>query len=505
MTEISALIQAAHKGNTGFVIKWLQDNPSIHPDALELQARGLTPLYVACLEGKSGVAKVLLRAGADINYKSGEEEILRTPLYAAYCGKHYDMMARLVDLGADVSARYDDGSTILHCALFNDSVAVFRKIVGLVGNLDATDGDGDTALMVCAGILQPNSFMKHQVEKTRILLKAGASFSIFGDDGRSAIHRAADRGNHTIVRLLSDAGASVSGCTHHGQTALTHAVTEGQLEVLRVLVQAGADFEEIWQGGGTALMFAAEHGQAEIVSYLLEMGASTFPPNDSTHAPLYLAAQNGHTTVVQQLISAGADVNDGSLGVQPLRTACQHDHPNIVRELVRAGANPVFSSGSTALHMAAGSAHVDVARVLLKEGCLETCITESAKLGICSPACHVGEMCDDVTRDPLKEQCTRRLLARGPAFCARSWLWPAQTVQEDPDIAGSSASGKDARSGAGGKTAPFPWKMLRHRQKDGRKVDVIKILCRRDVMGCKTRDLFSAMLIVFGHGRGSYV
>lgn len=474
MATIYEAIQAVYEGNTRFVTKWLDDNPSIHPDAPELRAQGLTLLYVACLRGKSGVAKALLRAGADINYGSGIADHLRTPLYAAFCGKHYDLMRQLVDMGVDISARYDDGSTILHCALFDDSLKVFQKIVGMLGNLDATDRDGDTTLMVYSMILHPNSSVKHQLEKTKVLLKAGASLSVVGRDGYSPLHGASQVGNHVIVRMLLDAGASVSARSHHDLTALMHAVKYGQLAVVRLLVQAGADIEEIWngvwEGGGTALMFAADTGQAEIVSFLLGVGASTLPPNGSTHTALAAATESGH--------------------------------PKVARELVRAGADPVFSNGVTALHIAASQVHVDVVRVLLEEGCLEVCVADNG-FDICDPACHIGVMIANGTEYPLREQRVRQLLARGPAFCARSWLWPVQTAKEDCDIAGRSASEKVARAGSGRKLVPVPWRMFRHRHKRERNVDIIKILCRRVSVISSLAGYKSAIFNVFRHIRGS--
>lgn len=87
MTRLWAMHQAAIEGDVRGVITWPRDNPDMNPDVVD--PNGYTPLFLACGNGHSSVAKVLLRAGADANCKCLEHEI--TSLHAVGRMEHYHM------------------------------------------------------------------------------------------------------------------------------------------------------------------------------------------------------------------------------------------------------------------------------------------------------------------------------------------------------------------------------------------------------------------------------
>ena len=88
--------------------------------------------------------KVLLDGGADVAILSGG----KTPLHLAV-QENADILAALVEAGADVEARNDAGQTPLHSAAFNSSrTAAMRALLHLGANVHATSNLGSTPLHI---------------------------------------------------------------------------------------------------------------------------------------------------------------------------------------------------------------------------------------------------------------------------------------------------------------------------------------------------------------------
>jgi len=95
-------------------------------------AYGMTPLHFAADSFNVDIVKFLIERGADVNAKCNEGD---TPLhYAAYIYS-LDVVKCLVDLGADVNAKNNDGETPLHSAVKNLYVDY--------GNCDPNDPSGE--------------------------------------------------------------------------------------------------------------------------------------------------------------------------------------------------------------------------------------------------------------------------------------------------------------------------------------------------------------------------
>lgn len=195
-------------------------------------------LYV----GNPTVAKILLRAGADVNQPSRYGV---TPLmYAVSRGN--DALARLyLEAGADPRLKDSRGNTALHLVRSPGMVQTLCKAGADPASLNNA---GETSLFD----------IMHNAATVKALIEAGvpvnavsrernvtALFLMLGDK----------RENDRAILELIRRGASVTGQTPEGDTALHLAVKRpgaGRLEMVKALLKAGADPKIPDEGGHLA-------------------------------------------------------------------------------------------------------------------------------------------------------------------------------------------------------------------------------------------------------------
>lgn len=92
------------------------------------------------------------------------------------------------------------------------------------------------------------------------------------DDGKTALHDAAWKGNVEAVQMLLDAGADYDERTHRGATPL-HMASYRNHRAMPLLIEIGACIEDEDKFGRTPLHWAAEVGHLDAIQMLLQSGA----------------------------------------------------------------------------------------------------------------------------------------------------------------------------------------------------------------------------------------
>ena len=189
------------------------------------------------------------------------------------------------------------------------------------------------------------------------LVRAGADVKAANRYGVTPLSLACTNGDAAMIELLLKAGAGANDGEPGGETALMTASRTGNVEAIKVLIAHGAEVNaKEPRRGQTALMWAAAEGNVDAVKVLLEAGADRHARLDSGFTALLFAVREGRVGVVRALLDSGTDVNETIQPPAPAagrRSAAVHGAPR---------------TGVSALHLAVGNAHFELAAYLLDRG-----------------------------------------------------------------------------------------------------------------------------------------
>ncbi len=175
--------------------------------------------------------------------------------------------------------------------------------------------------------------------------------------------RASDLGCTDPVAAMLDGGVPLEAADRVGNTALIHAARAGRVDLVRLLLARGADLGHRNANGATALFSAAERDRPQVALLLLDRGAAPDTPGRSGATPLAAAAFNADDAIVAALLARHADPRTPDrTGKPPIVYAAARASVPIVDRLLAAGidVNARYAHDLTALMWAAG--YADAAR-----------------------------------------------------------------------------------------------------------------------------------------------
>lgn len=190
--------------------------------------------------------------------------------------------------------------------------------------------------------------------------------------GMQPIHFCATHGLHLVSwQLLESSIADVDCKAEDGRRALHMAAENGHELMVQYLMLYNADASAQSADGRTPLQLAMESGNDFIAQFLVQNGADVNANFASGETPLSVSVANRLTSLVEILLSEKADAN-GRLhdGRAPLHIAAEVGSDSSIIELLRIhGANPSLGDDRswTALHYAAHYGHRDVTSILIDD------------------------------------------------------------------------------------------------------------------------------------------
>ncbi len=188
--------------------------------------QGATPIQLAAAHGNVEVLELLLRHGADLAYREGDE---LTALASALRGKKLEMAKHLLRKGVAVDERLPGGGTALYMAIRSRDPGA----VSLLLEAGATVDPGPPA---AAPIIYAASMRSEEI--LRLLIDAGADVNAVNPrNGLTPLHRAIESGPG-VVKLLLDAGANPRVSDIDGRTPLDVAREIEHREMIALLEAA---------------------------------------------------------------------------------------------------------------------------------------------------------------------------------------------------------------------------------------------------------------------------
>ncbi len=262
--EAAALFAAVRRNDGKAVAAALDAAPALISSRDE---DGSSPLMLASIYGDAVMMRDLLGRDADANAKNifGNTALM-------WVADDFDKANLLVDSGADVNARDEDGFTPAMAAV--QTPAGFRTLHLLIENgadIKAALANGTNLLHMAAGA--------GALRSVELLMQKGLDVNSRRRNGSTALISALAAQRTEVAEFLLKNGADPNLTQRDGSSAIDAASLAGDLASVKLLQKAGANVNQRGLGGYTPLMWAAYSYQPnyQLVGWLLDHGADVTP------------------------------------------------------------------------------------------------------------------------------------------------------------------------------------------------------------------------------------
>ena len=270
----------------------------------------LTPLMFAAREDALDSAKLLVKAGADINARSGDG---KDALSLAFFDGGYDVADFLLDSHANVNQKDAQRFTPLFWAvdrrnmetapnfpwmITKDPFPLIQKLLDAGADpnvvIDSTPRarmrEGSPRIVFATAIMR--AAFSGDIELVKLLLAHGADPHLSSSDRETTLMAACGTGfingyhrlrppaeRLAVVKLLVDMGEDVNAADGYGITPLMVASNLGDLDVVKYLVEKGADLNAHDLGKKNDGSFGSSVEPLMPIDYAI--GVGTFVPNNA--------------------------------------------------------------------------------------------------------------------------------------------------------------------------------------------------------------------------------
>lgn len=358
-------------------------------------------LDLAIQKGFLKLAELSIDAGADVNLINRDEKFT-SPLSEAVENNNLAVVQLLVGRRANIrftASKDSNMVNMLHLATSNCNLEMMKFFIEKGLDVNETDFYDDTTLHT---VIKSSTNKKDKLASVELLLANGADISAIGDERKTPLQLAEEKGYADIVDILRnkiklqkekklfaaaekgdfecvkkaiELDTNINIQDKYGYTPLFVAADNGYENIVKLLIEKGADVNLRANNSYTPLLIAASKGYENIIKLLtdkkeIDVNAKT----NSGDTSLFLAATYGYENIVKLLINKGAnvnvEVNSQWARWTPLLFVIHKGYKNIAKLLIKGEAciNAQDEDGKTPLHYAAQNGRLEIVKLLLENG-----------------------------------------------------------------------------------------------------------------------------------------
>ena len=322
--------------------------------------RGWTAVHFSAQSGNCQLVAYFAEMGTDVHLKTNDGSNCLN--IAAYQG-HLNLCKMLIDKHkVDVNVADKRGWTAVHFSAQSGNcqlVAYFAEM-GTDIHLKANDGNNCHNIAAFQGHL---SLCKMLMDKHKIDLHMS------NNDGWTALHYSAQRGNSEVVAYFAEMGTDICLKTNDGTNCLQIAALQGHFNLCKMLIDKHlVDLHMTDNYGWTELHCSAQSGNCELVAYFAEMGTDIHLKTNDGRNCLHIAALDEHLNLCKMLIDKHkVDVNVADKrGWTAVHFSAQSGNCELVAYFAEIGTdiNMKTNDGRNCLHIAGLEGHLNLCKML---------------------------------------------------------------------------------------------------------------------------------------------
>ena len=238
--------------------------------------------------GHKEIVALLVEKGADVN---AENKNLGTPLFLAIQNEKYEVAKYLIQKGASPNFTSPSGYTALHLISSeyiqdpDEKVELAKLLIEKGAQIDKTNYFRLTPLQ-CA--------IKHRQNYglgiVKLLLEKGAK----GCNLTSLLETMIQENNHDMATFLVPYISELDS-SFDEKCYLHDIIRQGYRHLAKMLIDKGASIEATDELDCTPLHTAAEYGQITMAIFLIEKGCNVNSLDANDDTPLHFAIKHNHT------------------------------------------------------------------------------------------------------------------------------------------------------------------------------------------------------------------
>ncbi|XP_050312552.1 rabankyrin-5 [Anthonomus grandis grandis] len=370
---------------------------------------GDTPLSLALGCGFKGLVPLLIKGGADINVRNGQDLTL---LHQAIMKEDAETALYLLQHGADVNALTSHSETPLQLAIYYKLPEVVDALCSKGVDMSVRDGAGVCALWAtlesgeerianilvkhgadtdcwtyCPDVGYRQTLLHRAIDENKeeaaiFLIRAGCDLqspripeggSDAVKDLQTPLHLCCVWGLEPVARALIEHGANVSARDAELRTPLHCAIENRQEEIIDLLLNVPEiDLSLLDKNGLSPFACALTHRNHKAARAILDKQPTASEQYDSRGRNfLHVAVKNDDVESTLFLLTVNVDVNSrvrDAIMTPPLHLAARYSGETLLRSLILAGArvNDRDAQKRTALHVAAEAGNSAAVAALLQ-------------------------------------------------------------------------------------------------------------------------------------------